>query len=127
MILDAVRSLETHPTAEEVFFRVHETDAKISKATVYRVLHQLSRNGEISGIDIVPDAGRYDKRTDKHHHMLCEVCGSVFDAPVAYCEDEDRKLEELTGFRIRRHEVIFRGICETCLKEIERGETNGSL
>ena len=128
IILDAVKSLDIHPTAEEVYCEVHELDSRISKATVYRVLHQLSRNGEISEVDVVPNAGRYDKRTDKHHHILCEVCGTVSDAPIEYSESEDRRLEELTGCKIRRHEIVFKGICGKCLEEIHKGGTiHGSV
>ena len=126
IVLEAVKARNDHPTADEIYSDVHEIDSHISRATVYRNLHQLSKNGEISAIDLVPDAGRYDFRTDRHHHMLCEVCGSVFDAPVEYSDSQDRKLEKMTGFRVRRHEVIFRGVCEKCLAEMRtrRGENS---
>lgn len=122
IIIDVVKSHDNHPTADEIYSFVHEKDSRISKATVYRVLHQLAKNGEICEVDSLPCAGRYDKRNDKHHHILCEKCGSVFDAPVDYDEFQDRKLEEITGFKIKRHEIIFRGICEKCLSEITRGD-----
>ena len=125
-VLEAVKARCDHPTAEEIYTDVHRRDSRISKATVYRNLHQLAKNGEISYIDLVPYAGRYDRRTDRHHHMLCEVCGSVSDAPAEYSDAEDRRLEEATGFRVRRHEVIFRGVCEKCLAEMskERGSNS---
>ncbi len=124
IVLEAVKARNDHPTAEEIYSDVHSIDARISRATVYRNLHQLAKNGEISYIDLVPDAGRYDRRSDRHHHMLCEVCGSVSDAPVDYSDSEDRKLEKITGFSVRRHEVIFRGVCVKCLAEMDakRGE-----
>lgn len=123
IILEAVMARDDHPTADEVYADVLVTDSRISRATVYRNLHQLAENGEISGIDL-PDAMRYDRRTDRHHHMICEVCGSVCDAPVEYSDEQDRNLEGITGFRVKRHEVIFRGICEKCLAEMDtkRGE-----
>ena len=121
IILEAVKARDDHPTAEEIYSDVHRTDARISRATVYRNLNQLAGNGEISSVDLIPDAGRYDRRRERHHHMLCEKCGAVYDAPIAYSDDEDRMLEELTGFKVRRHEVIFRGICAKCLSEAEGG------
>ena len=56
--------------------------------------------------------------------MICEVCGSVCDAPVEYSYAQDRNLEEITGFRVVRHDVVFRGVCEKCLAEMntKRGE-----
>ena len=34
------------------------------------------------------------------------------------------RLEELIGFRVRKHEVVFRGVCVKCLTEMtkKRGE-----
>ena len=124
IVLEAVKARNDHPTADAIYSDVHDIDSRISKATVYRNLHQLAKNEEISYIDLIPDAGRYDRRTDRHHHVLCEVCGSVIDAPIEYDVSEDRRLEELIGFRVRRHEVIFRGICVKCLAEMtkKRGE-----
>lgn len=122
IILEAVKKHEDHPTAEEIYSDVRQLDDKISRATVYRNLHALAKNGEISSLDLVPYAGRYDRKICFHHHMICEVCGSVYDVPVEYSELEDQKLEELTGFKVRKHEVIFRGTCEKCLAETEKLE-----
>ena len=124
IVLEAVKARNDHPTADEIYSDVHRIDSRISKATVYRNLHQLAKNMEISYIDLVPDAGRYDRRTDRHHHMLCEVCGSVIDAPIDYSYSDDKRLEDMTGFRVRKHEVIFRGVCVKCLAEMmtRRGE-----
>ncbi len=119
IILEAVRRREDHPTAEEIYSDVRKLDDRIGRATVYRNLNQLARNGEISSVDLVPEAVRYDRRNEYHHHFFCEVCGSVNDVPVEYSEAEDKKLEELTGFKVRRHEIIYRGICEKCLAEMK--------
>ncbi len=125
LILEAVRSREDHPTADEIYSDVHALDGRISRGTVYRNLHAMASNGEIMSVDLVPYAGRYDRKTQPHHHVICEVCGSVCDAPLEYESFRDKELEELTGFKVRKHEVIFRGVCAKCLAEIERGKEKG--
>lgn len=121
LVLEAVKARGDHPTADEIYSDVHELDPRISRGTVYRNLHALVKNGEIFGLDLVPFAGRYDRRTDNHHHIICEVCGSVFDAPAEYHDELDEETGRLAGCKILRHEVIFRGICQNCLKELEEG------
>ena len=124
IILEAVRARSDHPTADEIYADVLLSDSRVSRATVYRNLRQLAENGEISSLDLMPVAVRYDRRTDRHHHMICSVCGSVSDAPVEYSDEQDSKLEGMTGFRVKRRDVIFRGVCEKCLAEMntKRGE-----
>ncbi|MGN0155337.1 MAG: Fur family transcriptional regulator [Lachnospiraceae bacterium] len=113
MILEAVKSRADHPTANQIYFDVWQQDNRISRGTVYRNLNLLSEKGEITDVEL-SDADRYDYRTDRHYHMLCTVCGEVFDAPVEYQQSADRIIEELTGFQIEGHNTVFKGICKNC-------------
>lgn len=115
LILEAVRLHHDHPTADQIYLDVREKDEKISRGTVYRNLNRLTKNGEIADVEVSP-ANRFDCRLDKHYHMVCTVCGEVSDAPLEYEEQEDRRLEELTGFSVERHETTFRGICRKCME-----------
>ena len=45
LVLDAVRELDDHPTADEVYLRVREKDEHVSRGTVYRNLHILVESG----------------------------------------------------------------------------------
>ena len=47
IVLQAVRSLHDHPTADSVYAVVAAEHPSISKATVYRNLNQLALQGEI--------------------------------------------------------------------------------
>ena len=116
MVWDAVKARTDHPTANQIYLDVLQQDARVSRGTVYRNLNLLSEKGEITEVE-VPEANRYDCRTDKHYHMLCRMCGEVCDAPVGYEESEDRRIEELTGFQVEGHDTIFRGICKQCLEK----------
>ncbi len=115
LVLDTVREHTDHPTADAVYLDVRKKDPKISKGTVYRNLKELSRVGLVNHIK-VPGADRYDLRTDMHYHIMCTVCYAVYDVPVEYEKDIDRKAESATGFVVTRHRTVFEGICPECLK-----------
>ena len=117
MILDAVSKRHDHPTADEIYLDVRAKDEKISRGTVYRNLGVLTENGEISNVKL-PAADRYDCRIDYHYHLLCTECNKVFDAPHIYHREFDEKAAEDTGFLIKRHRVVFEGVCPECRKKM---------
>ena len=117
MILDAVSKRHDHPTADEIYLDVRAKDEKISRGTVYRNLGVLTENREISNVKL-PAADRYDCRIDYHYHLLCTECNKVFDAPHIYHREFDEKAEEDTGFLIKRHRVVFEGVCPECRKKM---------
>lgn len=113
MIYDAVMERCDHPTADQIYLDVREKDEKISRGTVYRNLGLLSENGEITNVKVMA-ADRYDSRLDRHYHMICVKCGKVCDAPMQYRQSYDVQIEQETGFQIRRHRMIFEGLCPEC-------------
>ena len=117
MILDAVSKRHDHPTADEIYLDVRAKDEKISRGTVYRNLGVLTENREISNVKL-PAADRYDCRIDYHYHPLCTECNKVIDAPHIYHREFDEKAAEDTGFLIKRHRVVFEGVCPECRKKM---------
>lgn len=117
MILDAVSKRHDHPTADEIYLDVRAKDEKISRGTVYRNLGVLTENRAISNVKL-PAADRYDCRIDYHYHLLCTECNKVFDAPHIYHSEFDEKAAEDTGFLIKRHRVVFEGVCPECRKKM---------
>ena len=74
-----VLTCETHPTAEEIFFRVRETLAGVSQATVYNTLNRLVDAGLLQTVQRSGERVRYDGNTDHHHHFLDEDTGEIHD------------------------------------------------
>lgn len=117
VVLEAVREHTDHPTAEEIYSSVRLKDNKISKATVYRNLKELSRTGKVNHIK-VPGADRYDLRVDLHYHIICTECAAVYDVPVEYEAELDEAAADATGFIVSRHRTVFEGICPECRKSL---------
>jgi Fur family ferric uptake transcriptional regulator len=113
------QSHHDHPTADEIYLEVRALDDRISRGTVYRNLDQLSDAGILSKVK-VPGAIRFDSRLDYHYHMVCKICGAVYDISLPYREDLDRQVFEMTGFQVERHRTYFEGICPACKNEHHR-------
>lgn len=113
LVLEAVRDLHDHPTADEVYLLVRERDAHVSRGTVYRNLHVLADAGDILSVKM-PGGERFDLRTDRHAHLVCTECGRVVDVPTpsygSYCE----KVARQTGYAGVRVATLLSGVCPAC-------------
>ena len=79
IIIEIMKELKTHPTAEEICDLVQKKDSKISKSTVYRNLNLLKENGTIILIPMSIGPDRYDYIYQQHNHAICIKCGKVVD------------------------------------------------
>lgn len=116
LVLDAVRELDDHPTADEVYLRVREKDGHVSRGTVYRNLHVLVESGDIISVK-VSGGERFDRRSDCHAHLVCTECGSITDVPAPDVEDARRQVEHTWGYADVRANAVFAGVCPACQKK----------
>lgn len=115
IVLDTVISLQTHPTAEEIYNRIIKTYPNISKATVYRNLNLLSESGQILKISVPYSSDHFDFNTEKHCHFICDRCKRVFDVDITVPEIDFKKCKD-KGFEIESYMLLFNGICPDCKK-----------
>lgn len=111
-----------HFTAEQLLERCRKTDPKVSRATVYRTLTVLEEAGFVEGLD-TGDGGRRFEHVighEHHDHMVCRVCGRIFE----FRDEELERRQELAarriGFRIERHSLRMHGVCRAC-QRAQRG------
>ena len=121
LILDTLKENVVHPTAEYLWEKVKEKDSKISLATLYRNLNQLSENGIIKKIEVLETSSHFDHNTFGHYHFICSECNRVFDIAAEVAPDLVVKTENSTGFTVHNHDIIFSGICKDC-KNNSKGE-----
>ena len=115
LILDIVRTMDDHPTADEIFLAAREHDPHIGRGTVYRNLNLLVDEGAIRILK-APGGSRFDWRTDEHTHVLCSSCGAIADLPLPYDPALDMKAASATGYEVHSHYMFFEGLCPTCRK-----------
>lgn len=119
IILETLQANVVHPTAEYLYAVLKAKAPNISLATLYRNLNQLADNGVIKKIDGLEAPSHYDHNTHEHYHFICDECKKVFDVSSDVAPDIVRKTEEETGFIVKRHDIIFNGICRDCLEKIK--------
>lgn len=111
-ILQHLREVGGHPTADEIYRRLAKEIPTLAKATVYNTLHALIEAGFVRAVDTGDDETRYDAVMTRHGHFVCEVCGSLTDFSI---DIESVAVDGLSRFRIRARNVIFKGVCPQCL------------
>lgn len=116
LVLDTVRELHNHPTADEVYQYARQKDSKISRATVYRNLGLLCETGQLLGIR-VPGSKRFDDTVEPHSHLMCRECGAIVDVPTSYQTGLDQSAQQASGYTEVSHTTVFYGLCPSCQRK----------
>ncbi|WP_243545067.1 Fur family transcriptional regulator [Pseudodesulfovibrio tunisiensis] len=113
VILEELRKVKTHPTADEVYDMVRKIIPRISLGTVYRNLEFLCSKGLVLKLGAPGAQKRFDGNPVPHPHLRCAVCTRVIDVE---CDIEIPSLpeEHAAGFDILSCSVEFVGICPEC-------------
>ena len=115
-VLDVVRGIKTHPTAEEVHRLVIRRAPRVSLGTVYRNLRLLVDAGLLG--ELPGPLARFDANIRAHHHFTCLRCGCIADVEAPVAEPHSRALskrvEARTGLAITHHRIDFFGRCREC-------------
>lgn len=112
-ILEELVSRRDHPSADQIFDAVGERLPGLSRTTVYRVLEALVRAGAARKVPHPDAVARFDPIVERHHHLLCERCGRLFDLD----DSEVRGFvlpRSLGRFVIRDYSINFTGVCAGC-------------
>ena len=118
-ILDAVQNAEKHLTAGEIFERVRRKYPTIAYGTVYRTLHLFAERGIIQEFPFGDQASLFDRRTDRHDHVHCVICGELLDVDVPIALLARQIAAEQTGYQIEGHQTVFSGICPDCQRKMD--------
>lgn len=114
MVLNAVRELKNHATADEIYHHIVQTYPSVGKGTVYRNLNILAEAGEIQKV-IIPDGpDRFDHTLCEHYHVRCTGCGAVYDVDMDVIADVLPRIHDTHGFQFLDYDISFRGICPEC-------------
>jgi Fur family peroxide stress response transcriptional regulator len=119
-ILEVLLSRDDHPTADEVAADLASRIEGISRATVYRTLETLVANGLLLRVCHHGASARYDIRTDRHHHLVCDVCGEITDFEESDFDELPLPNFARAGFRVRDYSVHVRGLCKKCARDSSR-------
>lgn len=114
VILRELKSVTTHPTADEIYLRVRKILPRISLGTVYRNLEVLTEMGLVLKLEYGGGQRRYDGNPDRHHHIRCIGCGKVGDLAPDTAPVVEVRHGMVNGFRVIDAQVLFIGVCDAC-------------
>lgn len=121
LVIDALDSLRNHPTAQDIYNKISEQYKDISIATVYSNLKALVMSGQIRVLSVPGGADRYESNLTEHAHICCICCGEFRDIPLTGLNEIDSQIAGLSGYDVRGHEMLFRGICPRCKENAQTG------
>ena len=120
IVFKQVMNKHGHFTAEELAKICIGLKPAVSRATVYRALHEILESGVIRGTAFGDKHQHYEHLYDeqKHHHAKCIRCHQFTEFPDLDEESRYRPLLEKKGFKIIGHEMHFYGICNKCQENL---------
>lgn len=123
VILEEMMTLNSHPTADEVYEIVRKRIPKVSLGTIYRNLEMLSEKGLIQKLEIGGTQRRFDGNTGNHYHLRCVECGRIIDFTTSPLKEIEETLSKLADYEIIGHRLELIGVCSTC-KSLRQKEKN---
>lgn len=114
-VLDAVRSSEGHPTVDQIHQDVQDKVPGLGMATVYRTLDLLVEHGLVLQLRIGEHpVARYDGNLDRHDHVRCDRCGSIWDVDLRLPTSVLTRAREATKVDVVDYDLQLTGICQSC-------------
>jgi len=114
LVLETVRSVCCHPTAEEVFQMVREQNPNISLGTVYRNLNLLAEMGEILKLDLGGECDHFDGTSREHGHLVCGCCGAIEDLSCELSESVRALVSKELKREMEAVNLTVTGLCKQC-------------
>ncbi len=114
VILEELKSVTCHPTADEMYEMVRMRLPHISLGTVYRNLEVLSDEGIIQKLNVGGSKKRFDGNSAAHYHLRCKVCGRVDDLHMPLLTDIESEAAMLSGYSVAGHSIEVNGTCPGC-------------
>lgn len=115
VILDELKYMMDHPTADQIYQEIHKKYPTISRATVFRNLKMLAEQEKVLHISIPNGADCYESITKPHYHVKCSACGKVSDVILPYMDKLNLEVHSMdSDFLITGHSLVFKGICDKC-------------
>lgn len=113
IILDYLKSVTCHPSASVVYNAARKKLPHISRGTVYRILNNLKKKGEVQAIS-TKDATFFDGDISDHAHFICNDCGKIYDVFDECSRCGILAKRKLKVGKIKNYKVQFYGTCAKC-------------
>jgi len=117
VILEELRSTQSHPTVAEVYGLVRRRLPNISLGTVYRNLHVLVEHGLVRKLEAGGTQARFDADLRSHYHIRCLHCGRLGDLNITPRSLVGEVSKPAGDYQILGHRLEFFGVCGDCQRQ----------
>ena len=115
IVLQEICQIQGHATADMIYDQIHKSHPSVSRATVYRNLKVLEKQGKVMRINIPDGADYYEVMKREHYHIKCVCCGRIFDASLPNMPHLLQMGQEADqGFELFKCNLLFEGLCPDC-------------
>lgn len=114
IILEELRKVTSHPTADEVYEMVRKRLPNISLGTVYRNLETMFQAGIIQKLELGGTQKRFDGNTANHYHIRCTNCGRLDDIGSNPIPEIENAFRDVCDYHITGHQLVLTGLCPKC-------------
>ena len=110
-----------HRSAEEISAEVQTLAPDVHISTIYRNLYELERLGVVVHSHLGHGPAIYHLASETHGHLVCEVCGSMVEAPGDFFDGLAAAAQHRYSFRIDPRHFAVLGQCANCSQAEEEG------
>ncbi len=115
LILCSVRHAEGHITASQILAEVRRSYPYIDASTVYRTLAAAKELRLVSETKMGSGDNTFEwLGADRHHHLICRVCGEVGTLEAAHLGGIAAAVMESDGFEVDLDHFTMFGVCRAC-------------
>ena len=120
LILDVIRQAGGHLTVDQIYQRVHQQNARVNLATVYRNLDVLCGLRLVVAADIGAGIWVYEIAGEQpHHHLVCRNCGAIEQIDHSEVIELFQLIDRNHHFSIDMDHMALFGLCARCRVEDE--------
>ena len=115
-VLKEVLKDQGHRECEDIYLALKQSGNHVSRATVYRTMNILVKNGYARKMEIGDGRARYESKIGipHHDHLVCTSCGKIIEFVNQDIEDLQNKIAKRYHFKLQRHVHQLFGICKKC-------------
>lgn len=103
-----------HLSAEAILERVRAELPGVSLGTIYRTLDILREIGLVQLFAHDGGAAKYEATLEKHHHLLCSVCGELRNVPAVELLALAQTVAREHGYDQVDAALVVTGRCPRC-------------
>lgn len=101
-------------TIDQLHSELSNVGWEVSYSSVFRAISNLESDGLVARLATESDKVTFEKATNHHEHLKCELCGTMIPLDCVLGEKLSNSIHISTGFQVTSHMFSATGICATC-------------